>query len=357
LGQILSDGDKGSGFEPYYPATDRSFGGPDAFGHNWLDSDEPGGPVFEWIDITSVGTAIGLGDDSFAGPLSLGFSFPFYENSYSDVYVGSNGIITFGAGSSARSNLGIPNAVAPNNMIALWWDDLDPSDGGAIYYYTDMTNGYFVISFVGVPNYQSPDGTGSLTCQAILYPSGKMKLQYLTMDAGADANGLIGSSIGLENAGGSDGLEVVYNAAYMHDNLAINISALNWLSAFPGVGVVEPYSSLDVDVVFDATELEDGEYSGQIGFGCNDPNTPEHLVDATMTVTSGPLYICGDINNDGSGPDVADLTYLVDYLFAGGPVPGVMAATDVDGTGAVDVADLTYMVDYLFAGGAAPNCL
>ena len=72
-----------------------------------------------------------------------------------------------------------------------------------------------------------------------------------------------GSSIGVENAGGIDGLEVVYNAAYMHDNLAINISALNWLSVFPGIGTVEPYSSLDVNVVFDAADLEDGEYGGR----------------------------------------------------------------------------------------------
>ena len=112
-----------------------------------------------------------------------------------------------------------------------------------------------------------------------------------------------------------------------------------------------------MDVVFDATDLEDADYSGQIGFGCNDPVTPEHLIDAQMTVTSGPTYICGDIDNNGSGPDVADLTYLVDYLFGGGTAPAELAAADVNGTGTVDVADLTYMVDYLFAGGPAPNCL
>ena len=66
-------------------------------------------------------------------------------------------------------------------------------------------------------------------------------------------------------------------------------------------------------------------------------------------------YICGDV--DGSGAvNVADLTYLVDYLFFGGPPPPVMEAANVDGEGGVNVADLTYLVDYLFFEGPEPIC-
>jgi hypothetical protein len=32
-------------------------------------------------------------------------------------------------------------------------------------------------------------------------------------------------------------------------------------------------------------------------------------------------FICGDINGDWHGPNVVDVTYLVDYLFRGGPPP------------------------------------
>jgi hypothetical protein len=59
--------------------------------------------------------------------------------------------------------------------------------------------------------------------------------------------------------------------------------------------------------------------------------------------------------------DVADLSYLVDFLFKGGPAPPCTDEGNVDGIigpgGPIDVADLSYLVDYLFkAGPPPPQC-
>ena len=47
--------------------------------------------------------------------------------------------------------------------------------------------------------------------------------------------------------------------------------------------------------------------------------------DGTLACYSGGLdalmYICGDIDGDGSDLNIADLVYLVDYMFNGGPEP------------------------------------
>ncbi len=70
--------------------------------------------------------------------------------------------------------------------------------------------------------------------------------------------------------------------------------------------------------------------------------------------------VCGDINGDGVGPFVDDLSYLIDFLFKGGAEPPNMWAANVDGItgsgGPVDVTDLSYLVDYLFREGLEPIC-
>ncbi|MDH3892217.1 MAG: hypothetical protein OEV49_14155 [candidate division Zixibacteria bacterium] len=54
-------------------------------------------------------------------------------------------------------------------------------------------------------------------------------------------------------------------------------------------------------------------------------------------------------------PDIADLVYLVDYMFTGGLPPACFAEADVNWDGAIDIADLVYLVDYMFSGGPPPE--
>jgi hypothetical protein len=60
----------------------------------------------------------------------------------------------------------------------------------------------------------------------------------------------------------------------------------------------------------------------------------------------------GDANGDGT-VDVSDIFYLVNFLFAGGPIP--LGRANVNGgNGAIDVSDVFYLINYLFAGGQPP---
>lgn len=87
-----------------------------------------------------------------------------------------------------------------------------------------------------------------------------------------------------------------------------------------------------------------------------DSDRSNNLASATITVSA--QFLCGDIDGSGSSTvDIADLVYLVDYMFNGGPVPPVMEAADVDGSGGnIDISDLVYLVDYMFVGGPPPVC-
>jgi len=66
-------------------------------------------------------------------------------------------------------------------------------------------------------------------------------------------------------------------------------------------------------------------------------------------------YICGDADNNGE-VNVADLVYMVNYIFKAGPPPEILESADVNASGEINVADLVYMVDYVFKGGPPPYC-
>jgi hypothetical protein len=62
-------------------------------------------------------------------------------------------------------------------------------------------------------------------------------------------------------------------------------------------------------------------------------------------------FLAGDANADGS-VDIADVFYLVNFLFAGGAVPA--GPTDVNDDHLLNVSDVFYLINYLFAGGPTP---
>jgi hypothetical protein len=67
--------------------------------------------------------------------------------------------------------------------------------------------------------------------------------------------------------------------------------------------------------------------------------------------------IRGDVDNSGQYyPNVADLTYLVRFLFATEAPPDCPEEADVDGLNGpeANVGDLSYLVTYLFGDGPAP---
>jgi len=355
LGYHQVDADKPGVSEPFYAPSGKDFGGPDTYGHNWIDSDEAGGPTVEWIDISSVGTAVTLGDDHATPAIPIGFGFPLYDSVYTELHIGSNGILGFDDSLFSRVNTTLPNT-AERAFVAVFWDDFDLTKGGNVYYYHDAANNRFIVSYVNVLFYYSTTGTGDMSFQAVLYEDGTIRFNYGTMDPGA--RNLASGTIGIQNSAQDDALEILYNALWLHSDMAIEITAQHWLAVVPAGGSVDPYSSTIIEVRFDATDLEDGTYLGQVVVGCNDPDTPSQALPVTLNVgPGGPTYLCGDVNNNQVGPDIEDLVYLVGYMFQDGPAPEIIESTDVNGDLAgPDIADLVYLVEYMFQEGPALNC-
>jgi N-acetylmuramoyl-L-alanine amidase len=65
--------------------------------------------------------------------------------------------------------------------------------------------------------------------------------------------------------------------------------------------------------------------------------------------------LCGDVT-DNSVVDIADVVFLVTYLYAEGPPPDPMETGDVNNDCVVNIADAVYIQNYLFGGGPPPEC-
>ena len=244
-----------------------------------LDSNQTNGPTYNWQDISTTGTALSLGDDD-AEQISLPFNFPFYGATKNTVKISSNGYLTFGSNGTDYTNDSIPNTTDPNDFIAPFWDDLNPSSSGTVYYYSDTANQRFIVQYEAVVRYYTSTPN---TFQVILAPNGEILFQYQDMQGSLNS-----ATIGLENATGSAGLQVAYNEDYVTNNLAVLIKqSANWLSVAPTSGAITGSNSQALTVTLDATNLAVGTYNENLTIQSNDPDDQSVVVPVTLTVTAG----------------------------------------------------------------------
>ncbi|HYE95772.1 MAG TPA: M36 family metallopeptidase [Rubricoccaceae bacterium] len=255
----------------------RGRGGPDGFGYSWIDSDEPGGPTYTWFDVSTIGTPGPSSDDSEV-TVALPFTFEYYGTPYTSVKMSSNGYVLFGGGQATEYfNDPIPTSSPPNNLVAAFWDDLyPPASGSQTDHYYDAANSRYIFQWTNMALYA--DNSMRMTFQIILNSSGAMEFMYNTLNGDVTS-----ATVGIENAAGNDGLQITYNAPYLHNNLAVRISDI-WVSATPTAGTVAPGSSAPVELLFDAAGLAEGVYTANMLIATNDPVRPTITVPLTFTV-------------------------------------------------------------------------
>ncbi len=347
--------------EPFFPPVITDQGGPDEFGYSWIDSNEPDGPTYRWIDITLIGNQIsGLGDDTNVGPFSIGFNFDFYDNTFSIFRFCTNGFMSFTSSDNSYYNDPIPtDGDEPLNFVAPFWDDLNFYSSGNAYYYSNGIDS-LVVSWINVPHYGSG---GPYTFQIILLADGTITFQYQEINSPDNS-----ATAGIQNSDGFIGLQVTYNASYIENNLAVLISTeTSWLSVEPSGGIVEPDDSYNATVTFDATELAEGIYTGSLFVDSNDPENPEIIIPATLEVESEYScdYLPGDINGDGE-VSISDVIFGVQYFRNSSASPPdscyhdsigywLYVAGDVNGNCRFLGSDISYLVS--FFRGANPQLL
>lgn len=137
----------------------------------------------------TVTNSFSLGDSTYgAHPLSVLGVFEFYGVTYSTVYVGSNGIVTFDEG--YRWVVNDLDALVDRPLIAFFADDLDPRDGNVT---VDEWPDRLVLTFEA-PHYGSSDIN---RMQVIFNVDGSIELHYLEIYEQTAVVG-IASGVGVE---------------------------------------------------------------------------------------------------------------------------------------------------------------
>ncbi|KPK73276.1 hypothetical protein AMJ87_02260 [candidate division WOR_3 bacterium SM23_60] len=194
--------------------------GPDAYGYYiYDDTDTLSGnaPVYNWFEIAPPGPGAVVSEitneDADTVTYALPFTFRYYGQNYNSIGLCSNGFLELGQSTYRFGDNGpIPSTQGPARFLAPFWDDLDPSQYGDIYYYYDTANHRYIVEYEDCAHYYTP--TLRETFQVILLdeqyyptPTDDGEVLYLYSSV-ADATS---NTVGLEDHTQTRGLEYVYN--------------------------------------------------------------------------------------------------------------------------------------------------
>ncbi len=257
--------------------TERNSGGPDLYGYTWQDSDEDG-IDFVWNDISEIGTSVNfLSTDDFVD-VELPFGFPFYGDLKHQARISTNGYITFGEDGVDYSNDPIPSPFQPNDLIAIFWDDLNGANAD-FYHYYDEESDKFIVQYSNFPFF---NGTGNLNFQAHLSINGDICFYYDMMEGN-----LYSATIGIENSDATDGLQIIYNGNYLSSYHAIKISYnAPWVSLDKWQGQINENNPEAITLTIPQYFLPSGLYSANLRIHTNDPNNEIVVIPLTAEITT-----------------------------------------------------------------------
>lgn len=183
------------------PASAAVFPGPDEFGY--VATVIPGNVR----DVSATGTFVPLSDDQVSVGIPIPFPLQFYGVAVTELFISSNGFVTFSPGqlNGCCSGQPIPSTDSPNNLIAGFWEDLNQPQGNIRYALHETVgspgNRQFVVGFYNVPHYSSGP---QVTFEIILHENGNaIELQYGAAPSDGGTH-----TVGIENADGTIGLQV-----------------------------------------------------------------------------------------------------------------------------------------------------
>jgi len=295
---------------------------------------------------SGLGGASGYGENSFtsAGPdvgdlddgsilvdvtsVFGGGGINYFGTSYTDLYINSNGLLTFGSPETAYDPQGLSGYDTP--AIVPFWTDIDISKGGDIIWDLDPSAGTFTITWLNVAPFS---GSGTNSFQVVLSDTGdgNFDIEFLYEDI-QYSDGYVGDA----TAGVTDGDGHVYELEGSGDGAVLTSYESN---DFDGGDAAGSYSMSVINGMPDAIVVDGTSGDDSMGLGYTDSEGQSITAgDDYIDAGDGADTIDGDSGDDtivgGAGDDVI---YSGSHGDVGAPVyTDVNHGDDLSGTSGQD---------------------
>ena len=180
----------------------------------------------------------------------------------------------------------------PSEAILKIWEGGSFGNPGVLIYEQDISDLIYESSWVEI----------NLTQQIELQPANEYWVGYTVTHAegeypaGCDQGPMVPAKGGWISFG--DGTDDWYEIADLGLNYNLNIragleplEAVNWISFTPGSGVIEPNINFEVELTFNALNMDPGVYYADIIIKSNDPIEPIVIVPVELTVLEASTTI------------------------------------------------------------------
>ncbi len=276
------------------PTMNTGLGGPAGYGEGvYSSASKAAGGVDDGsveIDVTSVFGAGGIN---------------FYGTNYTEIYLNSNGTISFGSAFTDFSTTNLGAETTP--MLAPFFADVNVNSGGEIYWDIDPVGGTIIMTWDGVAPYS---GSGNNSFQVVLTDngSGDFTLEYIYED------------IQWSGSGGSDQADVGWTDGGANDVLLDGSGNGTELLAYESndFNNGDPVGTYEVSFVGGDPTFPDGMVSGTAG---NDTIDASYTGDAEGEVIDGGDASGGpgdaDLVNAGDGNDSVEAGAADDTVYGG----------------------------------------
>ena len=333
--------------ELYYSINSSPFevtgGGPDDGNYFWTDSNIDFNTNYQWVDIEDIAELYTFPTNDQAGSwVPLEFDFPFYtegfsNNFYEQLFISPNGWVGFGEDANSWENTSIPTNQINGAAIFALWDDLNPVNddcnqycSGNVYYHSSPEK--FVIWFDQVAHWWTYFENAFYDFQIVLYPSGKVDINYRNLDGDYDA------SVGIQK-NSTVGSQVLFGSDELSNNLNISFEgAPNWMNVNPNEGTLIAGENQSISISCNSNNYNDGLYNAFLNISSNGGSisTPVQMM------INGSLL--GDTNGDAL-INVLDVIIMVNMIVGNSEFN--LDTADMNDDGLINVSDVVILINII----------